>query len=95
MHVILNLEDRMPIVSMFRGIKIMMFYNDHMPPHFHAEYAEFRCIVDILSGCVIQGSLPSRQLKLVLAWSVIHQDELMQNWELAKAQSPLVFIDAL
>ena len=73
----------------------MMYYNDHMPPHFHAEYAEYRCIVDILSGCVIQGSLPSRQLKLVLAWCVIHQDELMQDWELAKAQSPLLLIEAL
>jgi hypothetical protein len=33
---------------------------------------------------VIKGALPSRQLKLILAWGVLHQDELMQNWELAK-----------
>lgn len=95
MGVIVEMEGEMPIVSLFRGIKIMMYYNDHMPPHFHVEYAEFRCVVDILSGCVIQGSLPSRQLKLVLAWCVIHQDELMQNWELAKNKSPLVFIEAI
>ena len=85
----------MPIISIFRGIKIMMYYNDHMPPHFHAEYAEYKCIVDIIAGCVIEGSLPSRQLKLVLAWAVLHQDELMQNWELSKAQSQMIRIDPL
>ena len=85
----------MPVISLFRGIKVMMYYNEHMPPHFHAEYAEHRCVVDILEGCVIRGSLPSRQLKLVLAWSILHQDELMQNWELSKAQSPLTVIEPL
>lgn len=38
---------------------------------------------------VIKGALLSRQLKLVLAWCVLHQDELMQNWELAKDGKPL------
>lgn len=55
----------MLVISIFRGIKVMMYYNEHMPPHFHAEYAEYKCIVDILNGCVIRGSFPSRQLKLV------------------------------
>lgn len=90
-----NREKKMPVISVFRGIKIMMYYNDHMPPHFHAEYAEHRCVVDILNGCVIEGSLPSRQLKIVLAWAVIRQDELMQNWELSKAQSKMVQIDPI
>ena len=26
---------------------------------------------------------------MILAWAVIHQDELMQNWELAKDREPL------
>lgn len=61
-----------------------MFYNDHVPPHFHAEYNGQKALVDILEARVIKGALPARQLKLILAWAVIHQDELMQNWELAK-----------
>ncbi len=28
----------MPEVSRFFGIVIMMYYNDHAPPHFHARY---------------------------------------------------------
>lgn len=43
----------------------------------------------------IKGALPSRQLKLILAWCVIHQDELMQNWELSKDGLPLNRINPL
>ena len=74
----------MPEISSFRGIRITMYYDDHNPPHFHALYGDYRCLVDIQRGCVIRGSLPARQLKLVLAWDELHRDELMQNWELAK-----------
>ena len=65
-----------------------MYYDDHTPPHFHAEYNgnKARCI---------KGALPSRQLKLILAWCVLHQDELMQNWELSKDGKPLNRINPL
>lgn len=59
----------MPEIALFRGIRITMYYDDHNPPHFHAEYGEHRCLVDIQMGCVIKGALPARQLKLVLAWT--------------------------
>lgn len=52
-------------------------------------------MVDIQHGCVIRGGLPSRQLKYVLAWSELHQTELMQNWELAKDAKPLMKIAPL
>jgi hypothetical protein len=84
-----------PEIALFRGIKITMYYNDHNPPHFHAEYAGKKALIDVISGCVIQGFLPNRQLRLVLAWNELHKDELMQNWELAKRQLPLNFIDPL
>ena len=48
-----------------------------------------RPLVDILNGVVIQGALPARQLKYVLAWADLHQNELMQNWELARENKPL------
>ncbi len=31
----------MPEISRFFGIVIKTYYNDHFPPHFHAEYGEF------------------------------------------------------
>ena len=53
-------------------------------PHFHAAYADHKALIDIQGGYVIRGALPSRQLKLILAWCELHRDELMQNWELSK-----------
>ena len=79
----------MPVISIFLGIRITMYYDDHNPPHFHAEYAGRTALFDIEEACILQGSLPSRQLKFVLAWAELHKDELMQNWELAKENQPL------
>ena len=79
----------MPEIALFFGIRVSMYYNDHTPPHFHAAYNGQQALIDIVNGRVLKGALPGRQLKLVLAWAVIHQDELMQNWELAKSQEPL------
>lgn len=77
------------------GIRVTMFYSDHNPPHFHAEYAGHKALVDIQGGYVIRGSLPSRQLKLILAWCELHRDELMQNWELSEDAKPLNHIAPL
>lgn len=74
----------MPEISLFFGIKVLMFYDDHNPPHFHVEYNGEKSIIDIKEARVIKGSLASKQLKLVLAWCVIHQEELLANWELTK-----------
>ena len=85
----------MPEISLFYGIKITMNWNDHVPPHFHAEYNGDMVLIDIINGSVIQGGLPKRQLKLVMAWSEIHKDELMQNWELARSHESLTRISPL
>lgn len=85
----------MPEISLFLGIRITMYYDDHNPPHFHAEYAGRNAVIDIQNGYVINGSLPARQLKFVLAWAELHKDELMQNWELAQSARPLQAITPL
>jgi hypothetical protein len=45
----------MPEISRFYGIVIRMFYNDHFPPHFHAEYGEHEAVIDINTLAVIAG----------------------------------------
>ena len=67
----------------------------HNPPHFHAEYGGCKALIDIQNACVIRGALPSRQLKLILAWCELHKDELMQNWELARDAKPLNHVEPL
>lgn len=72
----------MPVISMFYGIIINMFYNDHAPPHFHAKYAEFKGIIDIQRLEMVKGNLPRRALELILDWAELHQAELLDDWNL-------------
>ena len=37
----------MPEISRFFGIVIKMFFDDHNPPHFHAEYGGDLALIDI------------------------------------------------
>lgn len=85
----------MPEISLFYGIRITMYYSEHNPPHFHAEYAGYKALIDIIDAKVYKGLLPTKQLKIVLAWCEIHKDELMQNWELSKSDMPLNKINPL
>ena len=85
----------MPEISLFYDIVQVIPNEDYTVYDFHAEYNGNKAIVDIIEARVIKGALPSRQLKLILAWCVIHQDELMQNWELSKDGLPLNRINPL
>ena len=75
----------MPIISMFYGIIIRMYLgkSEHNPPHFHAYYQEHTAIIDINTCEIRDGGLPSKQLKLVLAWAELHKEELLADWDLA------------
>jgi len=76
----------MPTISVFYGILIKMFFNDHDPAHFHAEYAEFKAIINIERLELIEGHLPRRALELVLDWAELHQAELIEDWNLCKTK---------
>lgn len=85
----------MPTISMFRGIKICMYWTDHLPPHFHAYYGGDEVVVTIEDLEVLDGSFPGKQLKMVLGWAAIRQDQLMENWELAVKRQELFEIEPL
>jgi hypothetical protein len=70
----------MPVISSFYGILIKMYFGDHVPPHFHAEYGEFSAQVRIIDFGVEAGYLPPKALALVVEWASIYKEELMQNW---------------
>ena len=79
----------MPQMSTFYGIVIAMYFNDHVPPHFHAIYAGDEATINIETGEVIDGELPRRALRLVREWAAVHCEELRANWELARQPAPL------
>lgn len=84
----------MPTISMFYGIIIRMYYDDHNPPHFHAYYGNYKAMFDFSSN-LLQGYLPTSQVKLIQAWSLLHKDELLANWELCKSNEQLFYINPL
>jgi hypothetical protein len=72
----------MPEISRFLGIVVQMYFEDHLPPHFHARYGEFRVKVFLSSG-IVEGRFPPRALKHLLEWYDLHRAELEQDWLLA------------
>jgi hypothetical protein len=72
-----------------------MYYDDHLPPHFHAHHAGQEAILAIASVDLIAGRLSPRALGLVREWASAHRTDLMGNWELARASRPLAPIEPL
>jgi hypothetical protein len=76
----------MPILSMFYGIVLRMYFFDdkqHYVAHVHAEYSGDKAVFAIATGAVLAGQLPPGKTHLVQAWIEIHRDELQADWELA------------
>lgn len=76
----------MPTISMFYGILVLMFFRDnrrHHIPHIHVRYQGEAASISLEDGSILDGSFPSRQLKMVQAWIEIHREELQVDWELA------------
>ncbi len=85
----------MPMISEFFGIYILMYFNDHAPPHFHAKYGEYEALIQISPLGLLKGDLPTRALSLVIEWAQIHKKELMENWNYAANNKKLHKISPL
>ena len=88
----------MPVISMFYGIIIRLFFKDnkkHHKPHLHAEYQDDVVVLAIETSEILDGSLPSAKLQLVLAWVEIHREELLADWKLAVEGQTVFKIDGL
>jgi Domain of unknown function (DUF4160) len=72
----------MPQICRFYGLIVMMFGDDHNPPHFHVRYGEYEAIFIILTTELYAGYLPKQATRLVKEWGALHKSELMQNWQL-------------
>ncbi len=85
----------MPTISAFFGIYVRMYLRDHDPPHFHAVYGEYRAFIAIADGEVIHGRLPAVARRLVRDWTLLHRQQLTDNWSRARAGLPLERIPGL
>lgn len=79
----------MPIISAFFGIIVRMYFDDHAPPHFHAEHQGQEAVLDF-AGRIIEGDISSGTArKLLKQRAVRRRFELEANWRRAKKLQPL------
>jgi len=79
----------MPEISRFFGITVQMYYSDHEPPHFHVRYSGQKALIAIETLALLRGSLSPRALGLVMEWAALHRAELIEDWNLARAEAQL------
>ncbi len=74
----------MPTVAVFYGIIVRMYFapKEHPPAHIHAYYNDHEVVVGLSPIEVLEGHFPKRQLRLLLAWCELHQEDLLANWQL-------------
>jgi hypothetical protein len=78
-----------PVISVFFGIVIRMFYREHGVGHFHAEYQGQQATFTF-DGETLAGAIRSRTaLRLIKEWAMAHQPELEANWTRVQAGEPL------
>ena len=78
----------MPTLSLFYGVVIRIFYDDHSPPHFHAVYGDHELLVSIDPITILRGNAPARVESMVLERAALHQGELREDWGLCAALKP-------
>lgn len=73
----------MPTISIFHGIKIVMYLRDkeHNPPHIHAIAQDFDAPFYIETGDIIEGFFPPKAKSLVKEFVNNNKDELLEMWE--------------
>ncbi|MDB5522144.1 MAG: hypothetical protein JWP21_2321 [Tardiphaga sp.] len=75
----------MPTIAIIAGVRIVIYPKDHLPPHLHARYAEFEVLISILTGDVLEGSLPKSKLRHVQAWLAANREQVSYVWEEVRA----------
>ena len=74
----------MPVISAFFGLIIRIYYSDHNPPHFHAQYGDDQVIIEIRSGKVLKGKVPARLQFFLELWRRKNTTEIMEAWDCAQ-----------
>jgi hypothetical protein len=79
----------MTTISVFFGIMIRMYHRDHGIPHYHAIYQAHEAVFNIMTGEILDGEFPRKATRIVREWAEEHRQELLANWERARARQPL------
>lgn len=70
----------MPILQRFDNARVLMYLDDHPPPHIHIKLKDGRdCTVD-LDDFAIKGGVAEREIRDALAWIKTNRDFLFNEW---------------
>lgn len=71
----------MPILQRFDNTRVLMYLDDHPPPHVHVKLKDGRdCTVD-LDNFVIKGRVAEREIREALSWIETNRDFLFDEWQ--------------
>jgi Domain of unknown function (DUF4160) len=70
----------MPTIAIVAGVRIIIYAKDHLPPHLRAKFAEHEAMIPILTGGVLEGSLPKANIKAVQDWLAARRERVAYVW---------------
>ena len=74
----------MPTVAIVDGVRIIFFWNDHPPPHFHVEFGDQKGQISLVTFELLEGKLQASKLAAVRQWAQDHRQELLECWDKAR-----------
>ena len=79
----------MPVIAVFFGIVIRMYYKEHEPRHFHAEHQAQEGKFDFDGNQVVGNITSTNALGLIRQWAQLNRAALDANWSKIKSGRPL------
>lgn len=75
----------MSTLQRFDSSRVVMYLDDHPPPHVYVKLRDGRdCTVD-LDSFEIKGRVASREIREALVWIKTHQVDLQHQWQRNRA----------
>lgn len=54
---------------------------EHGVAHIHVIYGECAGVIDVRTGKMLEGDLPSKALSMIEEWTLLHQQALLKMWK--------------
>lgn len=70
----------MPTIALVSGVRIIIYPKDHLPPHLHVKFAEHEAMISIVTGDILEGSIPPAKLKAVREWLAKRREQVAYVW---------------
>jgi hypothetical protein len=69
-----------PTIAIVAGVRLLIYSNDHPPPHFHATIGDRMAMISIATGEVLKGSLPPSKMNAVRRWLELNRGYVASRW---------------